>query len=58
MQSNPTFSPDMFDDIEKKGVFPDQHLEVDEGAEKPNHVEGNVLLLDAEGQIRLVPTPT
>jgi hypothetical protein len=48
----------MYDDIEKKGVFPDQHLEVVEGAEKPNHVEGNVLLLDAEGQIRLVPTPT
>jgi hypothetical protein len=48
----------MFDDVEKK-AFPDQHLEVldDQNATK-NHVEGNVLLLDAEGQIRMVPTPT
>lgn len=58
MQANPALSPDMFDDIEKKGVFPDQHLEVIEGSDKPKHVEGNVLLLDADGQVRLVPTPT
>ncbi|KAJ9092762.1 hypothetical protein QFC19_008617 [Naganishia cerealis] len=56
--AKPPHSPDMFEDLEKKG-FPDQHLEVVEGeGTRQNHVEGNVLLLDAEGRIRLVPTPT
>ena len=52
--------PDMFDDIEKKNSDPDQHLEfVEKGVDSHvNHVEGNVLLVDARGEIRLVPIPT
>lgn len=53
-------STDMFDDMDKKNIDPDQHLEVmEKGVDShAKHVEGNVLLVDARGEIRLVPTPT
>jgi hypothetical protein len=53
-------STDMFDDMEKHHGDPEQHLEeIEKGVDShAKHVEGNVLLVDARGDIRLVPTPT